>query len=313
MSEFDDAVAFYDRHYDIIGKWFLTPGQKIMLGDPQNRACRFCGKRFPDVTFESEAHAIPEALGNKSIFSAYECDVCNNMFGLGIENDFGNWSKPMRTFARICGKGGVPCLKKGSSGGWRIEYGPSGFEITAYEEDPIFEIDEATKKVTFHLRRDPYVPVAVLKTFVKMGLTLMPPEEMVHFGSTLVWIKQPDHQVGLVFEFPVLHTFQPGPMRNDLIVAVLYRRKDTILNLPYTFFCLAYGSELFQVTLPSTERDVAIKDEPIALPQFPMPQFYKQFGPQSCCYLDLTGRTRVKGEAVTLALVFEEIKSGPIT
>ena len=83
MSEFYDAVAFYDRHYDIIGNWFLIPGQKIMLGDTQNRVCRFCGKRSPEVTFESEAHAIPEALGNKSIFSAYECDVCNHMFGLG--------------------------------------------------------------------------------------------------------------------------------------------------------------------------------------------------------------------------------------
>ena len=77
-------------------------------------------------------------------------------------------------------------------------------------------------------------------------MTLLPVEEMVNFGSTLAWIKQPNHQVGLVFEFPVLHTFQPGPMRSDLIVAVLYRRKVTILKLPYTFFCLAYGNELFQ-------------------------------------------------------------------
>ena len=86
----------------------------------------------------------------------------------------------MRTFAKICGKGGVPCLKKGSSGGWRIEYGPSGFDITAYEEDPIFEIDEAAKMVTFHLRRDPYVPVGVLKAFVKMGLT---PQPSPHFHN----------------------------------------------------------------------------------------------------------------------------------
>jgi len=50
------------------------------------------------------------------------------MFGDGIENDLGNWSKPMRSFAPVRGKSGVPTLKKGGHGpGRRIEYGDAGF------------------------------------------------------------------------------------------------------------------------------------------------------------------------------------------
>jgi hypothetical protein len=58
-------------------------------------------------------------LGNKSVESTYECDACNEIFGKGIENDLGNWSKPMRTLARIRGKSGVPTIKKtGDAPGW---------------------------------------------------------------------------------------------------------------------------------------------------------------------------------------------------
>ena len=97
-------INFYENSYDIIGQWFVRPGDKVVLGDMQNRICRFCGKQPPEVTFRKVAHAIPELLGNKSIESAYECDTCNQEFGSGIENDLGNWSKPMRTLIRIRGK-----------------------------------------------------------------------------------------------------------------------------------------------------------------------------------------------------------------
>ena len=99
------ALRFYEDNYSPIGEWIIEPGKKIMLGDRVNRTCRFCGKRSPEVTFEKQAHAIPECLGNKSLFTAYECDACNGFFGTGIENDFGNWSKPQHILGRIRQKG----------------------------------------------------------------------------------------------------------------------------------------------------------------------------------------------------------------
>ena len=139
------ALNFYNQHYDPL-VWHLHSGMnKRVLGNKENQVCRFCGKSKPEVLFRSEAHAIPESLGNKILFTNYECDTCNKFFGETIENDFGKWSKPYRTFARIRGKKGVPTLKEL---GWRIEYNDStGFHIKQDENSLPFVFDEEKKQI----------------------------------------------------------------------------------------------------------------------------------------------------------------------
>ncbi len=160
--------------------------------------------------------------------------------------------------ARIRGKSGVPTIKKGSSGGWRVALGETGFEIKHYEDDPIVELDETAKRLTIRLRRDPYTPVAGLKAFVKMGLSLIPESELPNFQAALSWIKNPDHQIGLVAKFPVLYAFVPGPTPFPNISIYVLRRKPNAVATPYTTFVIAYGNEVFQVFLPSPEKDLCI-------------------------------------------------------
>ena len=317
MATRDEVIGFYDTHYDMLGRWLLRPGHKVMLGDKQNRVCRFCGKSAPEVTFKKGAHAIPELLGNKSIESFYECDTCNNMFGRGIENDLGNWSKPMRTFARIRGKSGVPTLKKGGdTPGWRIEYdNTSGFDITSYEDDPLYDIDETIKKITFKLKRDPYTPVAVLKAFMKIGLTLLPEAEAGNFPHLMAWVRDPDHSRLFAEKCPVLYTFQPGPMPNDLIVALVLRRKPHVTEYPYAYFVLGYGNEVFQVQLPSQKYDAARSS--VSIYRFPTPESpdLARFGPSGHGMLDFTGREIVRGEVVPLVTGYDvmEKRNAPET
>lgn len=263
---------FYGTHYDMVGQWFVRPGVKVILGDTVNRACRFCGNRPPDVTFKKVAHAIPELLGNKSIECAYECDACNDLFGRGIENDLGNWSKPNRTLIRIRGKRGVPTLKKGGdSPGWRIEYDQNILNISSYEDDPIYEVDDEHKVITFRLRRDPYTPVAVLKAFMKIGLTLLPEHEVRNFQGLLTWVRETDHRKPYVHRCSVIYTFQPGPLPNDLIVAAILRRKPHVEGYPYAFLVLGYANEVFQVPLPSETQDRLGNGHTIKLHPFPVP------------------------------------------
>ena len=318
MQNQNEAIAFYDQHYEGIGSWFLTPGEKTVLkNESGSQRCRFCGEQPPQATFKLEAHALPEALGNKSLFSDYECDACNAFFGKGIENDFGNWSKPMRTFARIRGKKGIPTLKKEGTGGWRIEYDDSsGFNITRYEDTPDFlVINEETLEVTFQFRRDVHTPVAVLKAFVKMGLTLLPEAEVQNFSHAVKWIKNPDHNKGLVAvsTFPVIYSFIPGPMPFDKIALLLYRRKNGVDGVPYAFFTLAYGNEAFQVILPSPEKDASINGKTVTIMPFPTPYdvWPTGYGLPRRGLLDLTCREQVKDEVFKLTMKFESQKKSP--
>lgn len=209
------AADFYDKHYAGAEPIFLEPGKKFMLGSEKHpRHCRFCRKTEPQVTFRHEAHALPAAFGNTGLFSRYECDACNHLFGEGIENHLGNWTKPMRTISRIKGRNGVPTIKKpGPRSGWRIEQSSTGFHCTEYEDDPFFTVDEEAKKLQFELHRDTYIPVAALKGLIKIGLTLIPDEETQHFEETFDWIRDNDHSRNFIAEFPVIRTFIPGPMR----------------------------------------------------------------------------------------------------
>ncbi len=309
MATRDDVISFYETHYDMLVSWLLRPGDKVMLGDKSNRVCRFCGKKPPEVGFRKVAHAIPEAIGNKSIESAYECDTCNDKFGRGIENDLGSWSKPMRTFARIRGKNGVPTLKKGGDApGWRIEYGTTGFNISSYEDDPLYDVDESNKTITFKLKRDAYTPVAVLKAFMKIGLTLLPDEEVKNFPHLMAWVRDTDHSRHFADRCPIIYSFQPGPMPNDLIAAFILRRKPLVTGCAYACLVLGYGNEVFQVQLPSQEHDAAMNGQPVSIHCFPTPGSPDpvRFGPPRHALLDLTGREVVRGEVVPMVVGYEQ-------
>jgi hypothetical protein len=309
MATRSEVIAFYDTHYDVIGEWLVRPGTKIVLGDKKNRVCRFCGLQPPKVKFSKVAHAIPEALGNKSVETEYECDTCNEFFGGGIEHDLGNWSKPMRTMARIRGKTGVPTLKRGGATGWRIEYGETGFQIKSYEDDPVFTLDEANKTITFKLKRDPYTPVAVLKAFMKIGLTLMPEEEVQNFKPVIAWVKDKNHTRKFAEKSPIFYSFQPGPMPSDLIAAFVLRRKQGVTDCPYAFLVLGYGNEVFQVALPSQQHDAANNGKPVSMPPFPTPGSPdpERFPLTGRGLLDLTGRDVVKGEVFPITMGYDDL------
>jgi len=74
------------ENYNIIA---YDTARKVKIGEglKENRVCRFCKKKQPDVTFSNEAHAISEALGNKTLFINEECNTCNEIFDKKIERD----------------------------------------------------------------------------------------------------------------------------------------------------------------------------------------------------------------------------------
>ena len=269
MSKWSDLVAYYDEHYQIASAWCLRPSNKIFLGDKENRKCRFCRKTTPEVSFRNEAHALPECIGNKILFTYYECDTCNKAFGDGCENDFGNWSLPMRTMSRIRGSSGIPTIKQGPHGAWRVEGHPAGLSLSVDETEAFYEDDEANKTLKLHLRRASYRPVMVVQAMVKIALSIMPEEEMANFQQALGWIEPGKTLTQMAAPTPFFYTFISGPVASDLItVAVLTRRHDNLVT-PYSFLLLVYGHEMLQMVIPSIEKDRQHYGERMEFRRFP--------------------------------------------
>ena len=111
-----DALGFYGDTYDLLFAYAARQGgRRTHLRSRTGRVSRFCRRNDATVSFRAKAHAIPETFGNKTLFTNYECDQCNDLFGSTIENDLGAYTKPDRVFARIPGKRSVPSLKQHGS------------------------------------------------------------------------------------------------------------------------------------------------------------------------------------------------------
>ena len=188
---------------------------------------------------------------------------------------------------------------------WRIEATSSMLNITSYENNPAFRVDQVRKEVTFLLHRDAYTPVAVLKALVKMALSILPENEMINFQQAISWIKERDHSKVPIPTEPVIHTFVAGPLPNNVVALIAFRRKHDHLKVPYATFIVCYANEMLQVFLPSPERDQLVTGE-ITVCRFPNPSELKQQSETSMFRLD--GSSVIKGEEVPETMSFETVE-----
>ena len=153
-------------------------------------------------------------------------------------------------------------------------------------------------------------PVAVLKAFVKIGLTLLPPEELPNFRDALPWIRDPDHTKPFVKKSPVFHTFQPGPVPKILGVAILIRRNHSTDNFPYAFLILGFGNDMYQVFLPCPIRDHDIDGKNLTIPPFPISggPDPEKYGDAQIKTIDLCGKYPIRGETCPKTLRFDHMK-----
>ena len=99
-------------------------------------------------------------------------------------------------------------------------------------------------------------------------------------------------------------------MPNDLIVALLMRRRPTSVDVPYAFLVLAYGNEVYQVFLPSPGQDRAIHGQELSLPAFPTPlgPDPERFGRPTTRPINLCGRGTVRDDVHPISMGFEHVQ-----
>lgn len=304
-----EAVAFYDQNYGATAKGFLDGSTSIFLGPSPGSVCRFCGKKSPEARFENIAHAFPEAIGNKTLISNYECDVCNELFGRILDDQYSKFLGASRTTARVKGKRGVPSYKSPNLE-TRVDVRDGNLNIQTVVGNDDVILDEENRTLTITSIRQPYVPRAAYKCLVKMGISVMPVADLGDFIETLEWLRidPPESDSKQLDSLMLLNSFVSGHSAFPHITYLLLKRKGDQLNVPFYSFFIAWGNYTHQIFLPSLAKDVHLIGRSIEVPRFPNVYDNPRSG-RTVYYttIDLSSSVKTRGEKMTAKYSFASV------
>jgi len=255
MSETEKILQRYELISGYSTGSILRP---LCLGNFENRICRLCGKTKPEVTFKKKSHIVPEGLGNKILFSLYECDNCNSLYGSTIENDLNNLLSPYKLFFKIKGKKGINTIKpyKGKD---RIEYAQDLNMVLAKLSNENISIDHKNKTAKLITKTQPFSLFNIYKCLLKIALLILPENEFYNFTPSLQLLKN-----DIITSDPLyVKISNTHPYGIEHIEIYLYRRKSESVTNPYVVFILIFRTLIFQVNLHINFIDHNVERTPI--------------------------------------------------
>lgn len=245
--------------YDVIVQELVEPGAvKRFLGD--RARCRYCGAT--DATAfgkATNAHALPVALGNRTLFALDECEACNTKFSI-YEDALCKAVGPFLTLGGVRGRNGV--RQTGQTGSTstvrhKVVAGKRHLSIGSEgDARELVEVDKATGslKLTMPVEGDLFVPRYAYKALTKIALSMLPPEELPGFAKAVASLAETaakPHGGALRVGFSHAYVGNSPPA----LAGTLLRRRDTQPGVPYMIFMLVAGSVCFQIWLRSDELD----------------------------------------------------------
>ncbi len=276
-----------------------------MLG--QSGFCRYCHKESPEVSFSKEAHAIPHLLGNNEIFSQDECNSCNEFFGNGYDDDLSKYLGGMRTLSQIPGKQGVPSYKTKQKLS-RIDVEEDGVKMVSTYGDEIVHINEKSNTAEIEIQKQPYSPLGVYKSLVKMAIALAHQDILPQLDLTRQWLIRNDIDKYPYFRPFMIQTFIPGPapMENTLFAMLLKRSKE--VDMPSLVFWLSVSNYCFQIPVPCPELDQNLFGHEIKFPRIPhILEGKNPYGPPIFQKVDLFQKEKVYNQSETVAMHYDKI------
>lgn len=295
LRTIDSILSDYSTTFSIkINK--DTP--KNLLKDSKSKLCRFCGNSSPQVTFKKRAHTPPEFTGNKKIFSAYECDSCNERYFNLFENELANFLLPFSTLSgKKVKKNRIPKYKQ--KGEPTISHKEDLISINNINESKVKILDDNSLEIT--LKLPTFIPEYIYRCLVKICLSLLPEKRLSNYEMTTKWLmnlnQDSDMRPGMLF------STYPNNFQLDDISATHFERKDACeKNIPYAMFCLSYNNYTFQTYLPYSlkeKQNVSINGFPFILPTTFDLDRNKEI-PRTVHVIDLSSKKKKTNEILTL-------------
>lgn len=282
--------------------------KKLCWKDTNHPKCRFCDEAKVN-NFGSDAHVIPEALGNRYLLSNYECNHCNKKIFNDYDNNLCNFLDPIRTISLTEGKprkrtgktSRIPKFKNPKTGR-TIEGNLNSLELIKREipQELIDRImgkpgvhlgkelggishDEKVKKLKLQLETKKYVPIKVFKALLKIGFSFVNNNEKGNFKAVKKFLK-PEKSIAPLNNnirnnnFIIMNLFVNSELTTkEQPKGILFRKKniETDFFLIEKVFVLYYSCYILQIPILFSDKDLtAIRTKKI---NFRLPIVDKDF------------------------------------
>jgi hypothetical protein len=209
---------------------------------------------------------------------------------------------------QIKSKNGVVSYKA-PDGISRIDLRSTGIEIKSFEEDPIIETNSNEKTVTIKGFRQPYVPIAVFKCFVKMALSVIPYNLLDYFRDTKKWLLEDSHVISRYDIQPIFAVASSVPgikPFGDLSIIVLCRKNDT-LKVPFMQMVIFFGNLGYQIIVPCKSKDYQLSGQAMNIPPFPHPTWTmnKSLGNIGISKIDFSRKFIVRNDPISITMSYQ--------
>lgn len=249
------------------------PKQKPSTPTNESQICRFCGKGSPEVSFNSDAHVFPEALGNHTLVSDFECDKCNNIFS-DCESHLVNYLGPRIQMFGLKGKKSsttYPTADKNVK-----------FHHTSINNKPVTIIaqkdvdqenisaDRDTGINAIQYEKRSYVPTKVYKALLKIALCALPQEDSGTYAKAYDWLLNNTNNEAME---KAQHVFYHQLHTNHVFTipkGFLYKKTVDFAQLPTHTFIIYVADLVFEIYLPFNNNDeMPGKGKAIVYPIYP--------------------------------------------
>ena len=237
QEQHTEMVTYFDTRYEVIERVPFVAEKRILLrdhDDEAHRRCRYCGRGKAEVQFKRDAHAVPDFLGNLSVFSMNECDSCNEYFGRGCEDHLSKQTMFARVLVGISRKKGKKSTFKNKDETLRIDADGSNKEIHLPFPNSVDDLLVDGKMpdvipLTGDTASQPYVPIQAAMALVKIACSVCPKEHLGQCQRAIDWLM--GRMIAELSGFPVFFACTPGPLNDNASeIVILSPKKATVLS-----------------------------------------------------------------------------------
>lgn len=301
-------ISISSQNYEVLKTYHLCTEEPIVLKDSEPDKCRFCGRKkssqeSPAITFKKTAHAIPHFIGNRVLISRYECDYCNEKVFSPLESHFSEYMKLSHAIAAVSPGKKYPKIKSKPHEQSNITaVSNQMIEAEFYEGDSLnWTHNESERTLTLTAKRS-YTPQNVYRLLVKMGLTIMPEDELGYFKNTLKWLQSKSSQISNSF---FLRERVYNTTQFPFISCMIYKRKTNHRDkVPAYLFGLAYSHFFLQIALPfcAADEECYSPGEQLIIPYIPTILDDKRV---TCQDVNLSSAERTSNEDISITIGYE--------